>query len=296
MNLIKSRVRFNAEAHTYTINGKQLQGITGMIDRRLFGGKYTNTDPTFLKKYADYGTLVHKELDAYFTVGIEPTTPEAKAFIDWFLMINDFSQPSTETEYTVSDNEYFATNIDLVTEDGIWDYKTTKEIDLERVRWQLSIAAYLFELQNGYAPKNLYVAHLRGDVCNVRAIEPIEREKVVELLEAEKGQLAVVSDNTDIQKLVDIEQALITLQIEAKRLEAVKAEVLSKIEAEMERTVTKKIDTERLMITRVLPTTIQRLDTKRLEAENPDLCARYKVLSEKKGFIRLTIKDNDPAV
>ena len=285
MNLVISRVRFDNEAHEYTLDGKQLQGITGMIDRRLFGGKYTNTDPAFLKKYADYGTLVHNELDAYFTVGIEPTTPEAKAFIDcWFLMINYFSQPSAETEYTVSDNEYFATNIDLVTEDGIWDYKTTKEIALERVRWQLSIAAHLFELQNGYAPKNLYVAHLRGDVCNVRAIEPIEREKVVELLEAEKGQLAVVSDTTDIQKLVDIEQALITLQIEAKRLETVKAEVLS------------KIDTERLMITRVLPTTTQRLDTKRLEAENPELCARYKVPSEKKGFIRLTIKDNDPAV
>jgi hypothetical protein len=294
MNLVKSRVRFDSEAHTYTLDGKSLQGITGMIDRRLFGGKYTNTDPAFLKKYADYGTLVHNELEEYFIVGIEPSTPEAKAFVEWFY--NECGLVDVSAEYTVSDDVAFATNIDLVTEDGIWDYKTTKEIDTERVRWQLSIAAYLFELQNGYAPKNLYVAHLRGEACHVRAIEPIEREKVIELLEAEKGQLAVVSDTTDIQKLVDIEQALITLQIEAKRLETVKAEVLSKIEAEMERTGTKKIDTERLMITRVLPTTTQRLDTKKLEAENPELCARYKVPSEKKGFIRLTIKDNDPAV
>jgi predicted phage-related endonuclease len=96
--------------------------------------------------------------------------------------------------------------------------------------------------------------------------------------------------------LVDIEQALITLQNEAKRLETLKTDVLSRIEAEMERTGTKKIDTERLMITRVLPATTQRLDTKKLEAENPDLCARYKVPSEKKGFIRLTIKNNDPTV
>jgi len=293
MKLVTSRVRFDNEAHTYTLDGKSLQGITGMIDRRIFGGKYANTDPMFLRKYAEYGSLVHNELDAFFTLDIPPTTPEARAFISWFGFNMD---TETYTEYTVSDNEFFATNIDLVTDDGIWDYKTTKEIDTERVRWQLSIAAYLFELQNGYAPKNLFVAHLRGDECHVEAIEPVERQKVVELLDAEKGQLAIVSDATDIQRLVDIEQALITLQNEAKRLETLKTDVLSRIEAEMERTGTKKIDTERLMITRVLPATTQRLDTKKLEAENPDLCARYKVPSEKKGFIRLTIKNNDPTV
>lgn len=293
MKLITSRVRFDNEAHTYTLDGKSLQGITGMIDRRIFGGKYANTDPMFLRKYAEYGSLVHNELDAFFTLDIPPTTPEANAFISWY-KFNVKSE--TYTEYTVSDNEHFATNIDLVTDDGIWDYKTTKEIDTERVRWQLSIAAYLFELQNGYAPKSLFVAHLRGDECHVEAFEPIERQKVIELLDAEKWQLAVVSDTTDIQRLVDIEQALITLQNEAKRLEAIKADALSRIEAEMERTGTKKIDTERLMITRVLPTTTQRLDTKKLETENPDLCARYKVPSEKKGFIRLTIKNNDTSV
>ena len=84
MKLITSRVRFDNEAHTYTLDGKSLQGITGMIDRRIFGGKYANTDPMFLRKYAEYGSLVHNELDAFFTLDIPPTTPEAAAFISWF--------------------------------------------------------------------------------------------------------------------------------------------------------------------------------------------------------------------
>lgn len=288
MNLKQSPVRFNSEAHTYDLNGKLLSGITGLIDRKIFGGKYTNTDECFLRKYAEYGSLVHSELDSLFTIGIEPKTPEANAFMQWF--DENHSTVLTATEYTVSDEQRYATNIDLVTDSGIWDYKTTKDLDIERVRWQLSVSAYLFELQNGYAPQHLYVAHLRGDVCKVKEVSPIERTKVLDLLYSDTTDLQTISDTNDLQRLVDIEQALITLQIEAKRLETIKADVLSKIEAEMERTGTKKIDTERLMITRVLPTTAERIDTKRLEEENPDLCQRYKVTTEKKGFVRLTIK------
>ena len=126
MKLVTSRVRFDNEAHTYTLDGKSLQGITGMIDRRIFGGKYANTDPMFLRKYAEYGSLVHNELDAFFTLDIPADNARRPAaFISWF-KIKFNVKSETHTEYTVSDNEFFATNIDLVTDDGIWDYKTTK--------------------------------------------------------------------------------------------------------------------------------------------------------------------------
>ena len=57
-----------------------------------------------------------------------------------------------ENEFTVTDNENFATNIDLILE---WygltlcDIKTTSQLDTEYLSWQLSINAYLFEMQTG---------------------------------------------------------------------------------------------------------------------------------------------------
>ena len=50
-------------------------------------------------------------------------------------------------EYTVSDEEYFASNIDCVWEKegeiSLADIKTTYRIDKESLSWQLSIYAYL---------------------------------------------------------------------------------------------------------------------------------------------------------
>mgnify|MGYP003319148010 CR=1 FL=1 len=39
--LVKSGALFDSEHHTYTLDGKQLSGITSLLDRQLFKDKYS---------------------------------------------------------------------------------------------------------------------------------------------------------------------------------------------------------------------------------------------------------------
>jgi hypothetical protein len=290
MKLKQANVSFNAEEHTYTTpDGKMLSGITGMIDRQIFGGRFSNMNQDFLRPYAEYGSRVHEEIEAFYSVGIDPETPEAKAFVQLY-----GNEPPEATEYTVTDGEHFATNIDFVDESGIWDFKTSATLDRESLSWQLSICAYLFECQNGYRPENLYGVHLRGDKCEVVTIDEKPLEAVLRLLEAETQGLQYMTpseaQSSEITRILDIEQAIIRIKQEAEFYEKQKQDLLSGIEAEMDKQGLKKLETDRLIITKVLPTVSKGIDTKRLKEEMPEVAEKYEKLTEKKGFIKLTIK------
>lgn len=293
MNLKYSDVAYNGDEHTYTRpDGKRLSGITGMIDRQIFGGKFANMDKEFLRPYAEKGKLVHNEIESYYTVGIEPTTDEAKAFIHNNVMI------PIATEYMVSDGENFATNIDFVDYDGcivsLYDFKTSSVLNLESLSWQLSICAELFNIQNGFYPAKLFGVHLRGSMCNVVEVPRKPTEAVLSLLQAEiDGQAYIVpqeGQKAEIQRLMDVEQAIIRIKAESDYYEAQKAELLAGLEIEMDKQGLKKFETDNLIITKVLPTISKGLDTKRLQADFPDICKQYEKVTNKKGYIKLTIK------
>ena len=50
--LVKSGVVFDSEHHTYTLDGKQLSGITSLLDRQLFKDKYSGIPEDTLRKAA----------------------------------------------------------------------------------------------------------------------------------------------------------------------------------------------------------------------------------------------------
>lgn len=81
--MIQSKIVFDEKNHTYTLNGELLpiQGITRMIDRQIFGGKMQNVPESILRKYAEFGSLVHREIQDYYQTGDFPTTDEAMAFV-----------------------------------------------------------------------------------------------------------------------------------------------------------------------------------------------------------------------
>lgn len=298
MNLKYSDVAYNGDEHTYTRpDGKHLSGITGMIDRQIFGGKFEKMDKEFLRPYAEKGKLVHNEIESYYTVGIEPTTDEAKAFINWF-QHNGSELSIAATEYMVSDNEHYATNIDFV--EGfemvynLFDFKTSSVLNLESLSWQLSICAELFNIQNGFYPAKLFGVHLRGSLCNVVEVPRKPTEAVLALLQAElDGQCYIVEQEgqkAEIQRLMDVEQAIIRIKAESDYYEAQKAELLAGLEIEMDKQGLKKFETDNLIITKVLPTVSVGVDTARLKKERPEICEEFAKITERKGYIKLTIK------
>ena len=108
------------------------------------------------------GSLVHKEIEEYYTKSLYGFTAELQNFI---------TQQQTkfkviENEFTV-DNGKNATNIDLV----LWwendlilcDIKTTATLDIDYLSCQLSINAEMFESQTGIKVDKLMAYWTRED-------------------------------------------------------------------------------------------------------------------------------------
>jgi hypothetical protein len=288
-----SDVVFSESEHTYTTpDGKRLSGITELIDRQIFGGRFARLPESLWREQADYGTAVHRELDTFWTVGENPTLPEAKAFI---AAVKHWDYDS---EYLVTDGEHFATKIDFLYEyDGKTcsvNYKTGAVLDMESVAWQSSIEGYLFELQNGYTIDLMYVAHLRGDECQIIELTPKSREAVLSLLQAEMNSESYMcpqeGGNAELSKLLTLETQIVAYKEYVETFEEQKKAVLEGLLKQMEGMGLKKWETEKIILTRVEPTIRESLDTKKLKEALPDVYNEYVKTSTVKGSVRITIK------
>ena len=126
----KSNVIYDEVAHTYHLNGKKLQGITGTLIPHAIGQKYADVPEHILAEKASYGKRVHSEIEMYLQ-GFEPSEPtdEFIAFRQWEY---DFAPKSIQSEFIVSDNANFATPIDAIDdENNLYDWKTTYVLDLK---------------------------------------------------------------------------------------------------------------------------------------------------------------------
>ena len=59
IELKDSGVLFNKELHEYWLDGKQLSGITEMLQRQLFPGEFDGVPEAAIDEAARYGTEVH---------------------------------------------------------------------------------------------------------------------------------------------------------------------------------------------------------------------------------------------
>ena len=92
----KSNVIYDEVAHTYHLNEKKLQGITGTLIPHAIGQKYADVPEHILAEKAKYGKLVHSEIEMYLN-GFKPSDPtdEFIAFKRWYCSNNivfDFSE------------------------------------------------------------------------------------------------------------------------------------------------------------------------------------------------------------
>ena len=289
----KSNVIYDEVAHTYHLNGKKLQGITGTLIPHAIGQKYADVPEHILAEKAKYGKLVHSEIEMYIQ-GFIPSdpTPEFIAFKKWFLGNDVMFQFS---EFIVSDNENFATPIDGIDSNyNIYDWKTTAILDKESISWQLSICAYFNELQGNEVNK-LYAVHLRGNECTLHEIERKQNSEVKRLIECYLNNVPyvsnlVLSNEEALQTIYDAEIMLIEIENEAKRYKEIKEKALSLLEKQMQEAGVKTFETERLKATRVLPTETITFDSKALLADMPELAEKYNKTSVRKGYLKLTIK------
>lgn len=146
IQLNQSAVIFNEVDHTYNYLGSYLSGVTSLLHRTLFADKYRGIDSSVLAKAAAYGHNIHEQIELVDTLGVESNTPAVQAYLE---MKESLGLKTLANEYLVSDESYIASSIDIIFDDlTLADIKTTSKLDMEYLSWQLSMYAYLFEMQN----------------------------------------------------------------------------------------------------------------------------------------------------
>lgn len=298
IELVKSNVVFNEEDHTYFLGDKQLEGITGMISRHLFPHKYNNIPEYVLKKAAEKGSLIHAQCQFVDVTGFNPESIEAENYLRERL---NAGYDVVANEYTVSDNEHFASKIDCVWSKAdkvsLVDIKTTHMLDEEYLSWQLSIYAYLFELQNPLLKVDkLFGIWLRGAKSKLIEIERKPDSEVEKLLLCEKkgeqyrSTELVPAEEKQLPPL-QLVDTIIEIEEEACYISGLQKDYKGKVKAAMREFGVKVWDAGRLRVSYTPSSESMTFDLKKFQEENPELYAKYLKTTIKADSVRITIRE-----
>lgn len=295
LKLKQSPVLFDREKHEYWLPNEEdgtltpLSGITSLIEKHL-GSNYTNVPQHILQASKEYGSKIHEVIELYTMLGIHDNSVELTDFISLCEKENIKVELS---EYLVSDNQHYASSIDLVSRVSsnvfdLLDLKTFRlnshnQIDddkLLRVRLQLSIYRRFFLIQNpGAKVRRLAVMVIRNKQLksgydhkvHFQEIEPIPDEILDDLFEADqKGEIfnnpfsvpeEIISKVSSIKSLLQIKKNT------EEKLEILKKEVLEK----MEQSKIRRWITEDASVTRKLPTIRTSFSLADFKKANPDI-------------------------
>ena len=264
MGIKETKCIFVEETHKYfLVNAetgdiiKELISVTTLMRKHGLSPNYDGIPTETLKKKAEYGTLIHNEIESYVKNGEIGFTNELSEFID-YIHKNDLNPLFGEF---IVYNDVVAGTVDLF---GVYseatgtlaDYKTTATLHKEALRWQLSLYKYL----SGVSADLLQAFHFTDKGLKVIDIEPIPTEEIEKLLEAErKGeiyagrQLAVAGEL--LEKIAEAEEKIKNFELLKKEVEAqaetLKAELLEAMRAQG----VKSFENNALKITYVEPTT-----------------------------------------
>jgi hypothetical protein len=299
MKLTESGVVFDPIQHTYTLDGVQLSGITGMIKHQIFPDEYKDVPQAVLQKAAERGSNIHQLIE--LTDGGFPVkdVPEIESY-KRIKKENKFI--TIANEYIVTDGKHFASGIDLVfakskTAKTVYlvDTKTTYVLNKEYVRWQLSVYCYLFELQN---PKikigGIYALWLRGEKSEFVPLDRIDVPTVKRLLDAEVAGKQFVSEIEKSTKeypvqIIQAERSLADLETQLKDLKEKKETLMAGLLPIMEANGIKSYKGQIIMLSRKDAYEKEFFDGKKFKEDHPDLYAEYVKTSTVKSSLTLKI-------
>lgn len=295
MQLIKSPVIFDREQHIYKFGDVYLRGITGIISTIIFPNKYKDVPHFILEKAAERGSSIHLDIENYED-GFPSTLPETELYID-LMQRNQINHLASE--FIVSDEKRFASAIDKVDEDfNLYDIKTTYTLDKDYLSWQLSILAYLFELQTKEKAGKLFAIWIKNDSAKLIEITKINDSIIEEFLEAAYNgdfwvnpiEKSLIGLDDKICKALEFEGFIKMIEEQKSKIEDSYNLIKEQIEEEMVKQDIKKWETDNIILTRVLQSTSVTFDSKRFKEDNPILAKEYEKESLRKGYLKITLK------
>lgn len=291
--VVNTRVRFIENPHSYLLDDtKELKGVTTLMKDHNLSADYSHIDEEVLDKATKRGSKVHKDIEMYCKGEAVPESRELKAFISLNLK-------TLANEYLVSDNEIVASQIDIVTQElDIIDIKTTSTLHIKPLQWQLSIYAYLFELQTGLKANKLYGLHIKGARAKMVEIKRLPDEEVKRLLECERFDLPFVEEEKTLplevtQKLVELKDAtsmVTSIKEQLKMAEMAEKALKEYILSIMEKNKDKVLEMDGIKVTYIEPSIRESIDKDKLKENYPDIYERYLKVSPVSSTLRISLK------
>ena len=312
-NFKQSPVIFDEAAHTYTLDGVRLSGVTAIV-KWMFPDTYKDIPQSVLEKAAEHGSLIHKKCEQYDNCGFGDDLPEVR---DYVRLKRENGLTTIENEYLVDDGKDIASSIDVVFDkDGsgmysLADIKTTSKIHKDNVTLQLSIYAYLFEKCNkGKKVGRLFVIWLpkeqygTAELMELKRIGSADCKKIVKAYVAKEDATPYrekyfggVEASTEIEPieealpvmLKDAEDEIIKIETKLKQIEERKKELKEGLYELMVQHNVKKWQSERLQIIRKLESTRESVDTAKVKKQYPEVYADCLKVSKVKGSITINV-------
>lgn len=307
IELKQCSVVFNHEDHTYYLpeKDKYLSGITGMLERQLFPDTYAGIPEAIIKQAAEYGTAAHQSIENFDMDWENDGTQEVA---DYIRLIAENGLVHETSEYLITDGENYASMIDKVyrVDEITFDIGDIKTYGVmtpdkrEKARWQLSIYAYLFELQNKKAKvRRIFILHIRNKgkkdgsfdhISDFIELVRIPSEIVKELLLADsKGEQFInpysIPEDIRLQEN-EIRELIQTKQDAETRLNSIKARILSLMEAND----IKSWATETMKITRKSSSTRSSFNLDAFKEANPNMDLEpFMKISEVSGSLTIAV-------
>ena len=305
--LNQSPVRFVSGSHQYFLGGKELFGITSTLIKRAYPDTYKKPDnyteeqwAEILKNAAAKGSNMHETIELYEDLGVESDSPELQSYIR---IKKENNLTALASEYVVSDEEHYATAIDMVAMNAegeivLIDYKRTSVLHLDNVTLQQSICKRWFEKLNpGLKVAHIYVLWMRDEKSRFEELTPWGGEQLDMLINAdindEEFDVTKTYGNLPA-KVAAVQDYLFNLEEEVKA----KTEELKNIKEGfcqlMLQNNLKSFQTDRIQMTVSVPKASEKFDSKKFAEDHPDLYKQYlKKGAEPKPSIRITNKNGD---
>jgi len=297
----QSIVVFDGEKHTYKIDEKYLSGITCILSKYICESKYDKIPLSILNKAKTRGKNIHQEVQMFVSHNMEHFE-KSKEFESFLEITKDIQ--FIESEYIVTDNENFASPIDLMDIDyNLYDVKTTFQLDEKYLSWQLSILSYLFELQNGFEPNKLFGIWLNKDKKEIIEVEKIDKNIIQELLHCAKNDLPFeapesqnkieLSDETKnrIKALEELESKIVLITKSIDQFKKDSDLIKSILTKEFESYGIKKWETDKIIVTKKDGYTKEDVDKKKLKSKYPKVYKDCEKQTNVKGSLLIKIKD-----
>lgn len=193
------RIFFDETSHSYVLDGDELlMGVTELMRKHNLGADYSGIPDSVLKRAAEVGTGLHKEIQDYEN----GESVFASELIDEYKKLG---LKFIESEYQVSDFSLVASAIDMVYEGSardkaiLVDIKSTEKLHRRSLEWQLGIYRTLFEAQNpGIEVEALFCLHIDKKTRRIKGFIPIDgvsADEVKSLLSTEAEGLIYIDEN-----------------------------------------------------------------------------------------------------